>query len=45
MTDVTNPAVDEATDESAGESAAHLGSAARVLRRDDSSAVLRRTTR
>ena len=41
MTDVTNPAVDEATDESAGESAAHLGSAERVLRRDDSSAVLR----
>ena len=41
MTDVTNPAVDEATDESAGESATHLGSAARVLRRDDSSAVLR----
>ena len=41
MTDVTNPAVDEATDESARESAAHLGSAERVLRRDDSSAVLR----
>ncbi|SVD10249.1 uncharacterized protein METZ01_LOCUS363103, partial [marine metagenome] len=38
---VTTPAVDEATDESAGESAAYLGSAERVLRRDDSSAVLR----